>query len=534
MTSFRISFNSIAPPNSSSHFLALRQLKSYLAHQGVAHHFDIRFNLFSTDTPASEIVREISAQRVEMAAFSVYTWNVSHVLEIGTCLHKEKDPVITVAGGPYVTFMADKLAMDGAIDLLVKGAGEEVFSRILTHYFLNGSRDFRHIPNLLYQHNGTLVKTTEDHCFDVGQQHYQLMVEDGDSDIFYYETSRGCPYRCRYCTWSTSNGTIRFYPREKIQADLSAVFSLPHVRHLGLCDSELFINREHGLWVLREIKRLNQRRRREGLPEINLSFEINPQRIDQEIIDELVDLPLGVNFISCGLQTIDEQVNRDHLGRIFDKDIYFRNLTQLFATAQKKGRLEQARKTIFIEIMHGLPGDTYEGFRKTVDYLLTESEISHFISYRLQVLPGSYFWKNAQLYELEYEEAPPHYLVSNSTFSEQDLEQAERLLFFIYLFSMVFKGIMRFVENKVTTNHLRVYEAIMDHLTSHYPELISTLRADYNPSNEDETIIKMVKYQTDRQFVPLKSRITREARDIIRDYADIAPQPDESLRCKRP
>jgi radical SAM superfamily enzyme YgiQ (UPF0313 family) len=516
MKPFRISFNSITPPNSSSHFLAFRQLKSYLAFKGIAHHFDIRFNLFATDTPNREISHEILSQNVELAAFSVYTWNVSKISEICGIVKKKPGKIMTVAGGPYVTFMADELMTDGRMDLLVKGAGEDVFYRILNQFFLKGGPNFSHIPNLIYRDNGNPVETGQDHFFDVSRQHYQLIVEDGDSDIFYYETSRGCPFKCHFCTWSASNGVIRFYPRKKIESDLGAVFDLPHVKHLGLCDSELFVNSGHGLWVLRLIRRLNRSRRRKGLPEINLSFEINPQRTNHEIIHELLNLPPGINIISCGLQTIDEQINTRHLNREFNKETYFRNLKQIYETAKERGLFEQAKKTVFIEIMHGLPGESYEGFRKTLDFLLTELNINHFISYRFQVLPGSYFWEHAEEYDLVYEKNPPHYLVSSSTFSREDLEKSERLVFFLYLFSKVFKGIMRFVEKNVTDNHLRIYEQIMNHLSLNYPELVSELLANYHPTDEDETIIKMVNYQTEKQFYKLKFQIIREAREIVR------------------
>ncbi len=512
---FRISFNSITPPNSSSHFLAFRQLKSYLAFKGIAHHFDIRFNLFATDRPNREISHEILSQDVHMAAFSVYTWNVSKIIEICEIVKKDHNKIMTVAGGPYVTFMADELMADGRMDLLVKGAGEDVFYRILNQLH-NGDLTFSHIPNLIYRNNGNPIETMEDNSFDVSRQHYKLIVEDGNSDIFYYETSRGCPFKCHFCTWSASNGIIRFYPRKKIESDLRAVFDLPHVKHLGLCDSELFVNRAHGLWVLRRIRRLNKSRRQRGLPEINLSFEINPQRINSEIINEILNLPLGMNFISCGLQTIDERINSHHLNREFHKETYFRNLKQIFETAKKRGLFEQAKKMILIEIMHGLPGDSYEGFRKTLDFLLAEPNINHFISYRFQVLPGSYFWEHAKESHLVYEKDPPHYLVSSSTFSREDLEKSERLIFFLYLFSNVFKGITRFVEKNVTNNHLRVYEQIINHLSLNYPKLVSDLLANYHPTDEDETLIKMFNYQTEKNFLKLKFQIIREAREIIK------------------
>jgi len=78
---------------------------------------------------------------------------------------------------------------------------------------------------------------------------------------------------------------------------------------------------------------------------------------------------------------------------------------------------------------------------------------------------------------------------------------------------------MRFVEKNVAANHLRVYEQIIHHLSLNYPKLVSDLLASYHPTNEDDTLIKLFNYQTDKNFLKLKFKIIREARDIIRQTA---------------
>jgi len=513
----RISFNSIVPAESPVHLLAFRQLKSYLDFQGAGSSLDISFNLFLADQHPRDMARHIRDQGPDMAAFSVYTWNAVCIRTVCGMLKEEIPGVSAVLGGPYATGMARELMADGSVDFIVKGAGEAVFHRFLEEYGAGGSR-FENVPGLLYRRNGEVFENAEDGVFDVGVQDYPLDVKEGDSELFYYETSRGCPFKCRYCSWSTSERVIRFYPREKIRRDLEAIFELRHVKYLGLCDSDLFINREHGLWVTGCINRLNRERKRKGWPEVNLSLEINPEFLDDEIIDALLELPMGANIVSFGLQTVDEKVHRDHLDRRFHKEAYTRNIKRLYEKAARKGLGEKVGRTTFVEIIHGLPGDSYQGFRRTVDYIFSELGMTNFISYRFQLLPGSYFWDHARDYDLVCREEPPYLLVSSDTFSEDDLERAERLVFFMYLFSRVFRAIANYVGRNVAEGRLEVYEKIIDHLSRSYPEVMAELAKHYHPSHEDEAIIRMLKYRTDKDFMELKYKIVREAREIVKEH----------------
>ena len=514
----RITFNSIVLPSSASHLLAFRILKSYLDHKKLTRDFDVLLDLHLTDTPDERIARDIIEREPQIAAFSVYPWNVSKVESVCSLIKASGKDVFIVLGGPYATYTAERMMEAAPVDVIVKGPGEDVLCRVLELY-LEGARDFGSVENLIYRKNGNPVETKTDYSFDVSRQQYALSVTEGDYPIFYYETSRGCPFRCRYCTWNASMGKVLYYPKEKVEKDLEAIFGLPHVKYLGLCDADMFFDKQHGLWVLGKIRELNSARRKGGLPPVNMMFEINPQFLDEECIDEILMLPDGPNIISCGLQTEDEDVNRKHLNRPFNRKKYTKNLNRLFEKAGEKHLLERVKKSITLEIIYGLPGDSLEGFKKTLDYLLSELDATNFICFRFEVLPGSYFWDRSDGYDLTFEDRPPHYLISSDTFSAQDMEAAEKLVFFMYLFSTIFKGIMRFVEKKIPHGRFAVYEKIIEHMTREFPGFFSDLYERYRHEDENETLLNMVKYQKERENSAIRYRIIQEAREIVKSFA---------------
>jgi radical SAM superfamily enzyme YgiQ (UPF0313 family) len=516
----RISFNSIVPPNSATHLLAFRVLKGYLDHRGVGRHFCILFNLFKTDTDCREIAREITNQNVAAAAFSTYLWNASMIGSVCEQIKETDIDLLTILGGPQASITAERMIQENPIDLIIKGPGEDVFCRVLDQV-RGKNHDWHQIPNLVYRKNGRVVQTESDRTFDVRRQNYPLPVEEGTSPFFFYETSRGCPFECRFCAWETDRKRrIRFYPKQKIENDLKSIFNLPHVRFLSLCDSDPFLNRGHGIWVLGTIRKLNALRKGRRWPEIIPSFEINPEFIDDGVIDEIGRLPVSANTIECGLQTVDEHLNNRVLNRKFNKNLYFKNFRKLQRRAKDRASLS---------IIYGLPGDSYEGFRKTVDTIFSELKTGHFIGYRFNVLPGSYFWEHAKDYNLVFEKEPPHRIISSDTFSKEDIRKAGRLTFYMYLFSTILKGIMRVVEKNVPRNQLPVYEKIMEQISDHHPEFVSPLYDDFVKEGDFEFVFRLGAYLNDRRSVRQRYDIIRDAREIVQNHRPAANRGKDIL-----
>lgn len=511
----QIAFNSIVLPETGmfTHALAFRQLKGYLDHMGLADRMQVHWNLFESDTPAGEISGKILKGDFHVAAFSVYPWNVQTVKEVCNSLKFQNDRTFIVCGGPYVSFTAETFMDDCRADMVIKGEGEAVFYRVLKKVF-EGDYDFRDVPNLLYRCRGELIRTGTGDALDCRNQHYPLSMEAADSEVFLYETSRGCPFKCRYCSWdTTAKRRITFYPRHKIEKDLEAIFQLASVEFLMFCDSDLFINKRHGVWVLEQIHRLNVHRREHGLREICITLETNPEYLDDQIIDEMTRLPVRGNSISFGLQTINEHVSNHHLNRRFNRERYMRNLRRLIE------RMKPTNNWVSIEIIYGLPGETYEEYRKTLDFLISEMSLRFIMYFRFLVLPGTYFWDHADDYHLVFEQEAPHALISSNTFTNQEILSARRLAFFMFMFTTFLSSVNKMVVKNISKNRLRVYEEISEHISRHYPEFAAHFSDLFEKHGSLSMMLIFNKYLLDREYAEVRHRIIRESREIVRRHA---------------
>ena len=216
-----------------------------------------------------------------------------------------------------------------------------------------------------------------------------------------------------------------------------------------------------------------------------------------------------VNTIECGLQTVDERINNDTLNRRFHRKRYFENFLKLH---------EKGKDRISVSVIYGLPRDTYEGFRKTMDTVLSELGAEHFIGYRFNVLPGTYFRDHAEEYGLVFEKDPPHRILSSNTFSEEEIRKSGRLVFYLYLFTTIFRGVMRVVKKNVEKHQLDVYERIIEHIAELYPEFLSGLYDHFEKDEDFEFVLRMDEYLKDRKYVDQRYDIIRAAREIVLNY----------------
>mgnify|MGYP000818082659 CR=1 FL=1 len=87
---------------------------------------------YTINQPKDEILKDIYSSGADVVCFSCYIWNISFVRELAAELKKVSPAVKIWAGGPEVSYAANKfLEQNPAFDLIMQGEGEEVFSELI-------------------------------------------------------------------------------------------------------------------------------------------------------------------------------------------------------------------------------------------------------------------------------------------------------------------------------------------------------------------------------------------------------------------
>ena len=111
--------------------LAIFSLKAYADRKKILG-AEIILKEYTINNYVEDILQDLYEEKADVVIFSCYIWNISFVRELAAELKKVSPDVKIWAGGPEVSYAANKFLMENpAFDLIMQGEGEEVFSELI-------------------------------------------------------------------------------------------------------------------------------------------------------------------------------------------------------------------------------------------------------------------------------------------------------------------------------------------------------------------------------------------------------------------
>ena len=505
----RLSINSLNPRQTDFFrkraLLAPQTLKSYLLHKDSS--LDIILNDFVYEEPDESICSHILSQDVTFISFSAYVWNVDRIVSICDKIKRQRKESLIVVGGPGASHTADEILVEhSCIDIFILGEGEDTLYKLAQRVKMSNF-DFHDIPNLVYLYGTDIYRTHRADFLVLEEQNYPL-----NSSAWHmcnrvcYETSRGCVMKCKFCLWHRGNsGSVRFYPMEKVKSDLRGIFRLPSIEILEFVDADINMNRKRALEIFRYIRFLNDERERRNKNRVFIMYETDPQMLSDEIIEEMSRHDKIIDF---GLQTINEELHRS-MGRSFHKEEYFQSVEKLVTTQS-----DRAGEYMF-EIIYGLPGDTLEGFKDTISFILSLPYMINFWSFRFLMLPGTVYHSEAAQFGAVFSHSPPYELICSDTWSEEDLDEARRLSFYFFLVQYGLPEVFKMVNTRIPNSKLSVYRTIFEHFSKNYGELENLLCS----IGEETYQFQLCKsFSSNSSYRDLRRCLLQDSFAIIKDF----------------
>lgn len=399
-----------------------------LLDKNISDFYDIEvWNVKEHEYPETYMDKLVNANPF-MVGFSCYTWNFMHIINATNLLKQKLPNTVTIWGGPEVSYTSVELMNKyNFIDLIVCGAGETAFKRVLLS-FLNLDTILT-IPALTHRIDNFPIKNegvfTEN--LELIPSPFQNNLIDLNSEgkhAVYLETFRGCPKKCGYCLWGVGLKKLLYYSMEQILTDIELIYNNPNVVNVYVVDAFLFYNPKRAFQILEKIQSCKYQH--------PTFLEFDPLHLKAEYIPYVK--PVCKSDYRIGVQSFIEEAlsiaGRSKTGR----EVIESKINML--------RTEDSDAKISFAVIYGLPGDSLGGFRDTLSYSLTLKPDSLKINV-LSILLGSTFWEKRVEMGLFFEEDPPHRLIKSNDFTEQDLEECE-------LLSAWFTYVMRFKLVKET------------------------------------------------------------------------------------
>lgn len=294
-----------------------------------------------------------------VAAFGGVCWNSPLHLQLAERVRSAFPETLVVFGGNDVAHQASWILGDGrAVDVLVNGEGEAVFSDVLGTFLETGDRTaFHDVKGISFRNDGGAIVTTASRGVveRLDDLPSPFQGDDAADDIarstaLICEFSRGCPFECSFCNWGGAIGTsIRRFTPERIGQDLEFLIShLPDGGLIYIADSNfgmLEADFAAAQILVDTVARLNKR------IHIFTNFAKNTNR---EVVETATLLHRNrlISMVTLSAQTL----NPDALVIARRRNMPFDNYVQL------QEEFRRRRIPTYTELLIGMPGETYDSF----------------------------------------------------------------------------------------------------------------------------------------------------------------------------
>lgn len=458
--------------------VAVRYLKKY-----VEANSEIRVDIYETNinNQLINIIKDIFEQQPDMVIFSTYIWNKEYVFDITKELKKILPNVKIALGGPEVSYEWDKTIQENSeIDYILTGEGEKILLNFLT-------KNISEVKGVVYRENGEIkyngVETLIENLDIIPFPYADKELEDR-TKIFYYESSRGCPFNCSYCM-SSIDKSVRYYSIDRTKKDLKRFLDSP-IKLLKFVDRTFNLSKEKYMAIWKFLLE----NYREG---ITFHFEINANIFDDETLDFLETVPKGYFQFEIGVQTIDPQAMKS-IGRVNNLEKLEHNIKRISRNIH-----------LHLDLIAGLPYETYDKFRYSFDYVHKLKPEMIQLGF-LKLLKGTKMYEEREQYSYKYFSKPPYEVFSNEfiNFSEiVKLKNIEKVLDFYYN-SEKFPNSVQWIIDTHYDSAFSFYEDIADYFdkkgylkVSHKESTLFTLLYDFYRDKEFsmlEIFIEYLKY----------------------------------------
>lgn len=439
---------------------AVYSLKAYAEKKAEAK-TQIQIAEYTINQQQTFLLEDIYKRKPDLLAFSCYIWNWKMIRELLPEIIKLLPDTAVWLGGPEVSFEAEERMREYAmLTGIMIGEGEATFRELVSYYadsakhgsYADNTVDYENdgrkrgalgeIAGIVYREGERIYRNSERNLLSIDELPFSYgEPESFRNRVIYYESSRGCPFRCSYCL-SGIDKQVRLKSAEKVTKELDWFLghNVPQVKFI---DRTFNCNHEHALSIWRYIKDHDN-----GIT--NFHFEIGGDLLTEEEIQLLSTLRPGLVQLEIGVQTTNRKT-LDEICRKTDQDKLRQNIIRLSSGHNIH---------LHLDLIAGLPFEDLESFIRSFNevYDLKPDQLQ--LGF-LKVLKGSSMKEKAADYNLKSMDTPPYEVLSTKwlPYSDQCLLKRVEEIVEIYYNSGQFLNTLAVMERLFETP-FDMYEAL--------------------------------------------------------------------------
>jgi len=339
---------------------------------------------------------DIYKRKPDAIGFSCYIWNWRVVQELIGELHKLLPDTDIWLGGPEVTYDAPEiLEAYPSLKGIMVGEGEETFRELLKCYV---NQEKLVVPGLCLHTGYTPARD----LLDMNTLPFLYEnLEPFTNKIIYYESSRGCPYRCSYCL-SSVDKHVRLRDISVVKRELQ-FFLDNRVKQVKFVDRTFNCNHKHAMEIWQYLCENDN-----GVT--NFHFEISGDILREDEIALLNKLRPGLVQLEIGVQSTNPQTLKA-IHRVMNVE----RLEQIVADIRTGQNVH-----LHLDLIAGLPFEDYDSFRHSFNRVYKMKPEQLQLGF-LKVLKGSPMHQRAEECGICYLDLPPYEVLATNWLSYEEI-----------------------------------------------------------------------------------------------------------------
>lgn len=349
---------------------------------------------YTINQQKDDIMRDIYLEHPDVVCVSCYIWNLSFVKELMADLIKILPGADFWAGGPEVSYDAEKLLTENSeFKGVMVGEGEETFKELAGYYVEKNPQNLKDMTGICYRDGDQIIHNGWRQIMDLSSIPFIYKdLSEFKNRIIYYESSRGCPFSCSYCL-SSIDKKLRFRDTETVKKELQ-FFIDNKVPQVKFVDRTFNCKHDHAMAIWKYINEHDN-----GVT--NFHFEISADLLREEELQEMSTMRPGLIQLEIGVQS----TNPDTIKAIH-RTMDFEKLKGIVDRIHSFGNIHQ-----HLDLIAGLPYEDYDSFRHSFNdvYALKPQQLQ--LGF-LKVLKGSHMMEMCREYGIVYKTQEPYEVLS--------------------------------------------------------------------------------------------------------------------------
>lgn len=379
---------------------------SLMAYAGEEYKKHVAVAEYTINQRMEEILGDLFKRSPDVIGFSCYIWNYPLIQELLRELPKVLPDVELWLGGPEVSYEGRNILKEfPMVKGIMAGEGEETFKELLSFYMgEKGRRCLEEIPGLILREGNSPARKV------TALDSLPFLYNDLDvfeNRIIYYETSRGCPFRCSYCL-SSIDKKVRLRSLELVKKELQ-FFLDRKVPQVKLIDRTFNCNRSHAMEIWKYICENDN-----GVT--NFHFEIAADIMDEEELAVLREMRPGLVQFEIGVQTTNSRTLKE-----INRSTDIMRIEKVVEAIRKNRNIH-----IHLDLIAGLPFEGYDSFRQSFNdvYRMKPEQLQ--LGF-LKVLKGTLIREKAENYGIVYQEKAPYEVLYTKWLSYKEVLQLKQI-----------------------------------------------------------------------------------------------------------